>query len=111
VSTVDIRPLNVIEKDANESRVIVFDWNESNLAATVTISTSTWIITALRPSNESPVALLNDNASILSGSRKTQTRLTAGTLGSEYRVTNRVVTSESPSQTKERSIVVSVVDL
>jgi hypothetical protein len=110
MSTVDVKPGNVIEKDTNENRVIVFDWDEDNLAANVTISTSTWVITAIRPAGETPVNLANDNNSILSGSRKTQTRLTAGTLGSEYRVTNRIVTSESPAQTKERSIFVSVVD-
>jgi hypothetical protein len=111
VSTVDISPNNVIEKDTNENRVIVFDWDENNLGTDVTISTSTWVITAIRPASETPVALANDNSSILSGSRKTQTRLTGGTLGSEYRVTNRIVSSESPAQTKERSIYVAVVEL
>jgi hypothetical protein len=111
VSTVDISPNNVIEKDTNENRVIVFDWDENNLGTDVTISTSTWVITAIRPAGETPVNLANDNSSILSGSRKTQTRLTGGTLGSEYRVTNRVVTSESPAQTKERSVYVAVVEL
>jgi hypothetical protein len=111
MSTVEVRPGNVIQKDTNENRVIVFDWDEESLATNVTISTSTWVITAIRPSSESPVMLEDDNDSILSGSRKTQTRLTGGTLGSEYRVTNRIVTSESPTQTKERSVFVSVVDL
>jgi YD repeat-containing protein len=112
MSTVVVKPGNVIEKDTNENRVIQFDWDtDGNLAAAVTISTSTWVITAIRPASETPVALANDNSSILSGSRKTQTRLTGGTLGSEYRVTNRVVTSESPAQTKERSIYVAVVEL
>ena len=111
MSTVDIKPLGIVEKDANESRVIQFDWDtDGNLAEDVTISSSTWVITCERPSAEDPVALANDNSSILSGSRKTQTRLTAGTLGSLYRVTNRITSSETPAQIKERSVFVQVVD-
>lgn len=110
MSTLTVRPDSVIEKDTNENRVIVFDWDAESLATSVTITTSTWTLTVVRPSGESPVALANDNSSILTGSRKTQTRLTAGTLGSLYHVTNQIVTNESPAQTKERSIYVQVVD-
>jgi hypothetical protein len=110
MSTVTVRPGAVLEKDANENRLIQFDWDSENLAASATIANSTWVITVVRPSDESPVALLNDNASLVTGNRKTQTRLTAGTLGSLYQVTNRIVTSESPAQTKERSCFVQVVD-
>lgn len=111
MSTLTVRPDSVIEKDTNENRVIVFDWDAESLATSVTITTSTWTITAIRPVGETPVALLNDNSSIIAAAnRKTQTRLTAGTLGSLYHVTNQIVTSESPAQTKERSIYVQVVD-
>jgi hypothetical protein len=110
MSTVTVRPGALIEKDPNESRVIVFDWDAENLATSVTISTSTFTITVVRPANELVSGLTKDNPSILSGSRKTQVRLTAGTLGSRYQLTNQVVTNESPAQTKEWSVFVDLVD-
>jgi len=110
MSTVTLKPDDLYTKDTNEQRLIIFDWDAESLAAAVTISTSTWVLTCVRPSSETPVNLANSSASILSGSRKTQTLLTAGTLGSRYKVTNRIVTNESPAQTKERSVFVDVVD-
>jgi hypothetical protein len=111
VSAVVLRPGALIEKDANEARVVQFDWDtDGNLATGVTISTSTFTITVVRPGTETPAGLTKDNPSILSGSRKTQVRLTAGTLGSRYQLTNQIVTNESPAQTKEQSVFVDVVD-
>lgn len=108
--SVTIQPNGLYEKDTNENRVVVFDWDAENLASSVEIATSTWVVTVERPSGETPVGMANDNSSILSGNRKTQTRLTGGTVGSLYRVTNRIVTNESPAQTKERSVFVQIVD-
>lgn len=111
MSSVTVAHNALIEKDTNENRVILFDWDAENLATGASIATSTWTISMDRPSTETPVGLANDNATIVSGNRKTQTRLTGGTLGSLYRVTNTVLTDESPAQTKERSVFVKVVNL
>jgi hypothetical protein len=91
----------LIIKDPADISVLTFDWDATHLAASVTISTSTFTITALRPSTDT--ALTKDNAAILSGNRKTQIRITGGTLGAKYRLDNRIVTNESPVQEKERS--------
>jgi hypothetical protein len=96
----------LITKDPSDVPVLVFDWDASHLASGVTITTSTFTITALKPSADT--ALTKDQPSILSGSRKTQIRLAAGTLGALYRLDNTIVTSESPAQTKERSVKIKV---
>lgn len=112
MSTVIVKPGGVIEKDPNEKKTIPFDWDtDGNLAEGAIISISTWTITAERPTGESPVNLDSDNESILAGSRKTQARLTGGTLGTRYRVTNHITTNESPNQEKEKSVFVEIVDL
>lgn len=110
MSTVTVAPDASIQKDPTEKRVILFDWDAEGLADGVTISASTWTITAVRPSNEDPVALEYDNNTIAGSSRKTQARLTGGTLGSEYQVTNHITSNESPAQEKERSIYVVMVN-
>jgi hypothetical protein len=108
MSEVSVRPDGLIQKDPNEARVVAADWGD--LAAGASISTSTWTITVTRPRTESPIGLTKDNPAILSGSRRTQVRIIGGTLGSRYRLTNTIVTNESPTQTKERSCFVLVVD-
>lgn len=110
MSEVEIKPLDLYEKDPNEKRVILFDWDDANLAASVTISTSTFTITVERPTSETVSELTSDNATIVSGSRKTQVRVLGGEVGSLYRLTNHITTNESPAQEKERSVFVSVVD-
>ena len=111
MSAVILRPGGLYTKDPNELRVVQFDWDtDGNLATAVTISTSTWTITVEQPASELVSGLTKDNPTILSGSRKTQVRVTAGTLGSRYRLTNTIVTNESPAQTKERSVFVDVVN-
>ena len=96
----------VVVKDPSDQTVITVDWDAENLSAGVTITSSAWAITALRPSADT--ALTKDNPNILSGLRTTQIRLIAGTLGALYQVDNTIVTSESPTQTKQRSFLVSV---
>lgn len=44
------------------------------------------------------------------GTRITQLRLSAGTPGTKYTITNRIVTNESPAQTDERSFELLVQD-
>lgn len=99
---------DLIIKDVSDVSVLVFDWDAEHLATSVTITTSTWTITALDPSSDT--ALTKDQDSIVSGSRKTQIRLTAGTLGALYKLENTIVTNESPAQTKNRKVLIRVED-
>lgn len=107
----EFAPLGVYEKDTNESRLVLFDWDtDGALAVGVGISTSVWTIYVERPSSEVVAGLTKDNASIVGGSRKTQVRIIGGTLGSRYRLSNTITTNEIPAQIKERSIIVDIVD-
>lgn len=108
MATVSIRPNDMIVLDPSDKRTIVFDWDDDNLAAAVTISSSTWTITAIKQIGAT--ALTKDNESLVAGSRKTQLRLLATTAsaGDEYELANAIVTSESPAQTKEQSVRVLV---
>lgn len=110
MATVTIKAGEMVLKDPADIKVYQVDWDASNLAASVTIVTSTWTITPIRPS-ASDAALTKDNESILAGSRKTQVRLSAGTVGQTYDIANKIVTNESPAQTKERSFRVLVENL
>jgi hypothetical protein len=96
--------------DPSDKRVLVYDWDQQGLPGVVTISTSTWTITAIHQNGAT--ALTKDQESIVSGSRKTQVRLlaTTATAGDRYRVSNAIVTSESPAQTIEQSFTVLVQD-
>jgi hypothetical protein len=110
MATVTLRPGALVVKDPADIKVYVVDWDTENLADSVTISTSTWTITPISPST-SDSALTKDQESKLAGDRKTQVRLTAGTLGQTYEIANRIVTSETPAQTKERSFRVLIQNL
>jgi hypothetical protein len=101
-----IRDGDLATKDPNDIRVFVFDWDAEHLAVGVTISTNSFTITALEPTTDT--ALTKDSESILAGNRKTQLRLTAGTLGARYQIANKIVTNESPAQTFERSFFLRV---
>jgi hypothetical protein len=101
MSTATIFPGSLVVKDPSDVKTYVFDWDTNNLALGATITSSTFTITAVRPLGDT--ALTADQASVLTGNRKTQVRLSAGTVAALYEVANRVVTSESPPQTKERS--------
>jgi hypothetical protein len=107
MATITIRAGGLVRKDPADVKVYVVDWDTSNLGVGVTISTSVWTITAVSPST-TDVALTKDNESVLAGSRTTQVRLLAGTVGQTYAIANKVTTNESPSQTKERSFFVLI---
>lgn len=108
MSTVLIRNGDLVLKDPSDAKVYVFDWDTNNLAVGVTITgVPVWTITAIGPSL-TDTALTQDQASVLAGNRKTQVRLSAGTLGQTYEIANKIVTSETPAQTKERSFRVLV---
>lgn len=107
MATVTISPGALVAKDPADIKVYQVDWDTSNLGVGVTITTSTWTITALRPT-PSDATLTKDNESVLAGSRITQVRLSGGTLNQTYEIANKIVTNESPAQTKERSFQVLV---
>jgi hypothetical protein len=92
----------LVVKDPNAERFYQVDWDAENLAAAVIIADSDWIISG--PDSN----LVDDQPSVLSGDRKAQVRLTGGTLGKRYTVTNRIVTNESPPQTKDASFKVLI---
>lgn len=104
-----VSPGGLVVQDPNDQRVYVFDWDAENLDAGITIVTSSFTITAIRPSDDT--ALQKDNEGVLSGSRKTSLRLYGGTVGALYEVANKVVTSASPAETKERSFKLKVENL
>lgn len=95
-----------VTKDPADSKVYRLDWDTENLAAGVTIVTSTWALTRLFGGSAPP--LTSDQEAIISGGRHTRVRLTGGAVSSRWRVDNRIVTSETPSQTKERSFLVLI---
>jgi len=99
----------LVVKDPADVKVYRMDWDTENLAEAAAIATSTWTVTPISPST-SDALLVKDQSSILAGSRQTQIRLAAGTLGQTYEIANAIVTTESPAQTKERSFRVVVQD-
>ena len=112
MSVTTIAPGQQIEIDPSDKKVITFNWDD-HLTAGATIATSTFTITAIRPA--SATGLTKDNETILSsgsyGNRYTQLRLLAGgdsTVGQKFEVANKVVTTETPTQTIERSFQVLI---
>jgi hypothetical protein len=89
-----------VTKDPHSEEFFTLDWGTENLAIGVTIATSDFTITG--PDAD----LANDD--ILTGGRSTTLRLTGGTEGKRYTVTNRIVTDETPTQTKDASFRVLV---
>lgn len=98
----------LVLKDPSDVPVFQFDWDTRHLADGVTIATSTFTITAIRPAADT--ALTKDQEAIDAGSRTTHLRLTGGTVGATYRIDNRIVTDESPAQTVERSFFVKIAE-
>lgn len=98
------KPGDLVVKDPSSDEPQGFDWTAwlAELGAGVTIATSTWIITG-------PDAMLTKHdESIVGGGLKTQAYFAAGTVGSQYTVTNHVITNSSPAVTDERSFGVLV---
>jgi hypothetical protein len=98
-----------ITKDPADILVKHFDWDAENLAAGVIIANASITVAAVS-GDTSTTPLTRDQVTFLPGSRKVQFRISAGAAGSLWRVTNQIVTNESPAQTKERSVYVSVVE-
>jgi hypothetical protein len=99
-----ISPGQMITKDPTDERVFKFDWTTYNIQEGVTITASTFTVTAVRPS-KTDTALLTDNPNL-----PTQgcIRVKAGTLGQVYAIANKIVTNETPNQTKERAFLVKI---
>lgn len=95
-----VKPGETLTKDPDAILTYQFDWASWLGAALIT--TSTWEI-------DGPDAVLTkDQESIVSGSQQAQVRLTGGTAGKSYRLTNRIVTNETPAQTDDRSVTIRV---
>lgn len=107
MSVLTVRPGDLVTFDPSDIRVLEFDWDDENLAVAATIVTSVFIIKPLRGY---VVSLTKDNESVLTGDRKTQVRVNATTarVGQQYRLSNKILTSETPAQTKEQSIEILV---
>jgi hypothetical protein len=121
MSIVVIQNGGLVGKDPADIKTYCYDWDASNLAPAVTIATSTWTITAISPSQVDAVLTKDSEAKLTAAQattalqrtvtlddRATRVRLTAGTLGQIYEIANKVVTTETPAQTKERSFRVLI---
>lgn len=108
MSTVTLRPGDLVTLDPSDKKVVVFDFDTDNLAAGAELSSYVLTITAIRQSGVT--ALTKDNDSLTGSNRKVQVRLlaTTATLGDEYYVACKGVTNESPVQEKEYSIRVLI---
>jgi hypothetical protein len=95
-------PGDLLPKDPDAELFYVMDWTDW-LPESALIATSEWEI------DGGDGELILDNSAIVSGNLKTRVRLVGGTLGERYTVRNRIVTSESPTQTDDRSFVVAIV--
>lgn len=108
MTAIVLDPGGLLQKDPSDAMVVRFDWDAMNLATSVTITSSSWAVTSESATPESPLDLTVDAVSVVTGNRKTQARLSGGVLGQTYLLTNTIVTSETPAQTKERSIQVLI---
>lgn len=99
-------------KDPADVRVYTFDWNAENLAVSATIASQTTTVSAVRPSGDTALTVTTTGSGlgIQAGSRTVKCKLSGGTLGALYRVTNTITTNETPAQIKERSFYVRVED-
>lgn len=112
MASVTIYDGDVDVKDPADVRVYTFDWDAENLAAAVTIVSQTTTVAAVQPSGDTALTVVSSGTGlgIQASGRTVKCKLSGGTLGALYRVTNRIVTDETPSQTKERSFFVRVED-
>lgn len=122
MSVQTVRPGDLVVFDPSDIRVIVFD-HRDQLRSGVAVSSVVFTITAIRQIGS---ALTKDNESRLTAAQATaaleetvtddnvatQVRLlaTTATLGDEYSLAAKIVTNESPAQTKEQSIRILIQD-
>lgn len=96
-----IAPGTSVIKDPHAIRMYQWDWDEL-------LSSGTEIATATVVVSGSDNGLTATQVTRVSGNRKVNVLLSAGTLGVDYTVTCRIVTNEAPAQTEDRSIIVRV---
>lgn len=128
MSAIIITPGKWAILDPNDSRVLTFDWDAETLGTDVTIATSTFTLTALKPTGATGItkdnevrltaaqatavlANTDDPRTVTLDNRMTQLRLVGGgdsALGQMFELANKIVTNESPAQTKEQSIILKV---
>jgi hypothetical protein len=83
-------------KDPNAVLDYGFDWSDWLQAGEI-ISTSTW----LNPDS----ITINSNAKL---DKSTVVWVSGGTPGKSYRLTNRIVTNNSPARTEDRTLLIEV---
>jgi hypothetical protein len=114
MSTVTVFPGALITMDPSDKRVIVFDFDTTNLAANVALTNSSpsYGITIAPIKQNGVTALTFDNPSLLAGSRRVKARFlaTTATVGDLYKVSVKGMTDESPTQDKEYSITILIQD-
>lgn len=94
--SITIAPNELVIKDPASERLYQFDF-DAMLAVGVQAATKAIAIT---PPDE---GLTYDNDAFVTGNRKVNVRIKAGTLGKTYTVTCQIVTNETPAQKEERS--------
>lgn len=120
MSIITIDPGGLVEFDPSDVRVIVFDWDKTNLGSGVQISSQTVTITRITGSGN----LTKDNEALMTGAeattalgrtitvdnRASRVRIdaTAGVVGDRYMIADKIVTTETPAQTKEQSFQILV---
>lgn len=102
MSTTTITPGQTVIKDPSAERLYQFNWD-----ALLTTGAEIASYTVASPTSPDS-ALVIDNVALVTGNRKVNCRITAGTLGAVYPVVCHIVTNESPPQTEERSILVRI---
>lgn len=107
MSTITVRDKALVTKHPDAKLVYTFDYDAENLGDGVTITTSTMTLSVVSGENTGTPASI-DSVSIIGSSRKTTFRLIAGVNGTKYRVTNEIVTNETPAQTKVKYIDILV---
>lgn len=112
-STVNVYPGDLVTQDPNAVRVYGFDFDtRENLPDGVSIASTVLTATAIRPTNAA--ALTVDSADPLGiddDARKVYVRVSGGDIGAVYTLACRITTDESPTQTKEFSIVLRIENL
>lgn len=94
--------LGLVLKDPNSVEPRGIDWTDylAELGSGVTVSTSTYAVSG--PDD----TLTLSSASIVTGNLKTQVKLSGGTVGRKYTVTNHIVASDGTED--DRSFFVQV---
>jgi len=110
MSTVTVVPGALITMDPSDKKVILFDFDELNLATAAALSSYVLTITAIKQNGLT--ALTKDNDALAGSNRKVTARFlaTTATLGDRYRVSVNGVTNESPVQEKEYAIDILIQD-